>query len=432
MLTDFGTRHALLLQGPVGPFFRRFADELIADGAIVTKVNFNPGDALFFRGPEVVSYREPMEVWPEFFRNLVTERSIDGLFLFGDCRRLHRQAVGIARELGIPVWVFEEGYLRPDHFTVERGGVNGHSHLPKDPEVYRRAARELPPLSAPTSVGNTFPSWALWTTMHSVACTFARWRYPLYRHHRDVNSLTQAACWVRGGARKLWYARREEGILEELSGEYDDHYFFVPLQVHCDSQIDHSDYACLEEMIEEVVSTFARHAPAGTLLVLKHHPHDRAYRDYTSFLRALGEHYRCSDRLRYVHDLHLPTLLKHARGTITMNSTVGTSSLYHGTPVKVMGRAIYDVPELTFQGSLVDFLADPGEVDTELFDGFCRYLRHVNQVNGSFYRQVSGLPNWSRIHPTVEPTRRRGRLVRPPAASGRVWTPAPGHGGARA
>jgi capsule polysaccharide modification protein KpsS len=44
-------RHALLLQGPVGPFFRRLADELCARGTAVSKVNFNPGDSLFYRGP---------------------------------------------------------------------------------------------------------------------------------------------------------------------------------------------------------------------------------------------------------------------------------------------------------------------------------------------------------------------------------------------
>jgi hypothetical protein len=81
-----------------------------------------------------------------------------------------------------------------------------------------------------------------------------------------------------------------------------------------------------------------------------------------------------------------------------MNSTVGPSALFHHTPVKVLGRATYDIPGMTSQKSLAEFFADPGEVNAELFDAYTRWLRVVNQVNGSFYRRVdrataSGLPS---------------------------------------
>ena len=49
--------NVLLLQGPFGPFFRRLARDMEADGVTVHKVNFNAGDALFFRHPNAVSYR---------------------------------------------------------------------------------------------------------------------------------------------------------------------------------------------------------------------------------------------------------------------------------------------------------------------------------------------------------------------------------------
>src|SRR5207253_3330067 len=39
-------KRVLLLQGPVGPFFRRLAARLRAAGAEVHKVNFNGGDGL--------------------------------------------------------------------------------------------------------------------------------------------------------------------------------------------------------------------------------------------------------------------------------------------------------------------------------------------------------------------------------------------------
>lgn len=410
-----GAVHALLLQGPVGPFFRRFARELKHSGIEVTKVNFHAGDGLFYRGSDVVAFRRPMDEWPEFFRTLVADRDIDAVFLFGDCRPIHRQAIEIAKQRGIQVWVFEEGYLRPDHVTLERGGVNGYSSMPKDPAFYRRAASGLPEAPRPIQVGNTFRHWAWYTALNSAAMTFLCWRYPHYRHHRSSNAFKQALCWVRGAFRKLWFGLRERGRLEKLSGELSDQYFFVPLQVYCDSQIHHSDYRSITEFIEDVVATFVEHAPADTLLVFKHHPHDRAYRDYSRCLRELGERYGCADRIVYVHDLHLPTLLQNARGTVTMNSTVGASSMYHGTPVKVLGRAVYDIDGLTFRGQLGEFFRAPGSVDQELYESFCRWLRETNQVNGSFYKRARGLSKVSGLRLTIP--RERTRADTPPAVS---------------
>ena len=144
MLRDVQATHALLLQGPVGPFFTRLARELVREGVGVTKVNFNAGDALFYRGPGAVAFRRPAEEWPAFARALIEQRGIDAVFLFGDCRPMHVQAVAIARELGIPVWVFEEGYLRPHFITLEEHGVNGYSRMPRTADGDRVRPRALP------------------------------------------------------------------------------------------------------------------------------------------------------------------------------------------------------------------------------------------------------------------------------------------------
>jgi len=400
MLRDLTGRRVLLLQGPNGPFFRRFADDLEARGCQVTKVNFNPGDGLFYRRGDVVRFRGRPEEWPETCRRLLAERRIERVFLFGDCKPIHRLAMKVCAELGVQVWALEEGYLRPDYVTIELGGVNGNSSLSKDPAFYRRATAGMAEAPPAVPVGNTFYHHAWWAALNSLAITFCFWRYPNYRHHRSVNTFRQLYCWSRGVLRKLWYAAKERGVLDRLTAE-ERPYYFVPLQVHCDAQLQHSNYETMEDFIEDVVTTFVRHAPADTLLVVKHHPHDRAYRDYTGYLRGLTARLGCADRVVYVHDLHLPTLLKHARGVITMNSTVGTSSLYHGTPVKVLGRAVYDVPGLTCQRSLAEFFTDPGEVDAELLAAFTRFLRHDNQINGSFYRRVAALGTRCGLEPGV-------------------------------
>tara|TARA_R110002073_G_scaffold256849_5_gene419562 strand:+ start:14194 stop:15447 length:1254 start_codon:yes stop_codon:yes gene_type:complete len=384
-------KSALLLQGPVGPFFRRFADELLRHDVRVTKVNFNSGDSVFFRGPETIKYREPMDQWPAQFRKLVAERDVDAIFLVGDCRSMHKPIIPIAQELGVAVWVFEEGYLRPDHITLERDGVNGNSSMSKDPNFYRQAVKAMGPQPTVTPVGDTFAPFAAQSVTYACAMAAGAWRYPHYQHHRDLGLTLQAVSWVKSAWRKKAFAVKERGILERATTEWSGHYFLVPLQLHCDFQIVHSKYESIPAFIEEVLETFAKHGPSDTRLLVKHHPLDRAYRDYTHLLDTLASKLGIGDRIHYIHDQHLPTLLKHARGVVTMNSTVGTSALYHHAPVKVMGQAIYNMPELTYQGSLANFFCEIDKVDTQLFSDFNRWMRETNQFNGSFYKITPGV-----------------------------------------
>jgi len=386
-----GPKSALLLQGPVGPFFRRLANELKRRGTQVTKVNFNSGDSLFFRGPEVISYRDPLDEWPAYFRRLVKDHGIDAIFLVGDCRVIHKPIIPIAQEMGIAVWVFEEGYLRPDHITFERNGVNGNSSMPKDPNHYRHEAAKLGAAPKALPVGDTFAPFAVQSILYACAAAAGSWQYPYYQHHRDIRPVGQAIAWVRSAVRKKTYALKEKGVLERATREWSGNYFLVPLQLHCDFQIVHSDYESIPAFIEEVVETFAAHGPRDTRLLIKHHPLDRAYRDYTKLLAQHSRRLGIEGRVHYIHDQHLPTLLKHARGVVTMNSTVGTSALYHQAPVKVMGRAIYNIPELTYQGSLANFFCEIGNVDSELFRDFNRWMREHNQINGSFYKATAGI-----------------------------------------
>jgi capsule polysaccharide modification protein KpsS len=375
---------------PGGPFFRRFADELADRGTSVTKINFNSGDTMYFRGPEAISYRQPMDEWPAFFRRLVKEREIDSVFLVGDCRQMHKQAIPIAQELGIKVWVFEEGYLRPDHITLEADGVNGNSKMSKDPNFYRECGAKNDKGSDVRPVGDTFAPFALQSVVYACAKAAGAWRYPHYQHHRDLGLVGQSLAWIRSAWRKQKFAVKERGILSYATQEWSGNYFLVPLQLHCDFQIVHSDYESIPAFIEEVLETFAKHGPSDTHLLVKHHPLDRAYRDYTEALTQLSGRLGIRDRVHYIHDQHLPTLLKHARGVVTMNSTVGTSALYHHAPVKVMGRAIYNLPELTYQGSLANFFCEIDKVDDDLFASFNRWMRTNNQINGSFYKEVAG------------------------------------------
>jgi capsule polysaccharide modification protein KpsS len=285
--------------------------------------------------------------------------------------------------------VFEEGYLRPDYITLERDGVNGYSRMPRDPGFYLHEAATMPEPPPARPVGQSFYHHAYYSSRYALAFERSLRRFPGYRHHRALTPWAHAAGWLRGGLRKPWYARREQPLLPRFSGLWASRYFLFPLQVHADYQLlEHSDFATVDEVIDLVVRSFAAHAPGDTILVIKHHPMDRGYREYGGALRALGRELGIEQRLVSVHDLHLPMLLRHARGVVTVNSTVGLSALHHGVPVNVLGRAIYDIPGLTARMPLERFWVEPPPPDRALYQAFTRYLRCTNQHNGNFYRPL--------------------------------------------
>ena len=384
----FAGARVLLLQGPMGPFFRRLARALLQAGAAsVHKVNFNGGDQFFYaRG--AIRYRGTMEAWPSALSRLMSELQIDTVFLFGDCREIHRPVQAIARERGAEVWVFEEGYVRPDFVTLERSGVNNHSPAPRDPAFYNA----LPDMELPVEkpVGNTFWYAACWATFYYTASILMRPFYRHYRHHRPLG-VSELLPWLRSPVRKLRYRMRERRYGDFLCGVEAGRFYLVPLQVGTDFQVRvHSDFDSVSHFVERVVASFARHAPTDHYLVLKHHPMDRPFREYGELFARLAREHGIEGRLHYCHDLHLPTLLKHAKATLTINSTVGLQSIHHRTPVKTTGTAIYDMPGLTYQGSVETFFENPRPAppDEALYRQFRRYLLFANQCNGSFYKRV--------------------------------------------
>lgn len=384
----FSGRHVLLLQGPVGPFFARFADDLRAAGARVCKVNFHGGDWLF--QPEGLFYRGTMEDWPRWLAALCDELKIDTLFLFGDCRPIHRAAHAVATDLGIEVGVFEEGYLRPDYVTLERHGVNGNSLRPRAIASAGLPAGQPPAVPPVRPMPRSFWPMVLWGFLYFTAGGLTRRFFPHYQHHRPL-SLREALPWLRSPLRKAWYHWRERGMTQRLTGEWSGRFFLVPLQVHNDAQVlFHADVGGVPGFITETIASFARHAPDDAVLVFKHHPMDRGYRDYARLIARAASAARCAARVHYIHDQHMPTILPHCRGMVVINSTTGLAAVGCGRPTKTVGQAIYDIPGLTAQVPLDRFWGEAAAhaPDPALYEAFRAELIVATQINGNFYRRL--------------------------------------------
>ncbi|QKS65357.1 capsular biosynthesis protein [Cupriavidus gilardii] len=375
-------KHVLLLQGPNGPFFARLRNYLQAAGRAVTKVNFNAGDDLFYRGGTVVRFKEPMPEWDVFLRRLILDRQVDAVVVFGSSRRHHRIAARVASELGIAFWVFEEGYVRPDYITLEANGVNADSPLVKlsldqIPEVPRPLRRQR--------FENTFRKMAWHSFLYFAAGVVGQKAYPHYRHHKPFG-LHEAAQWIRAGVRRVLYAQKERDSIKRLLADDHPPFFLVALQVYNDSQIRvHSPWKRMDDFIEWVVYSFANYAPSDAILVVKHHPMDRGHTNYAVTIANCAARFGAIGRVLYLHDAHLPSLLHHCRGLVTVNSTAGLQALYHRVPVIALGRCFYAKAGLTYQGSIDAFWTDCPPVDTRAFTRFRNNLIHSSQINSSFY-----------------------------------------------
>ncbi|MEJ8676946.1 capsular biosynthesis protein [Chromobacterium amazonense] len=387
----------LMLQGPMGGFFNQLADWLQANGIETRKVNFNGGDWLFHRRPGTIHYQGRMSAFSRWLRSYIQREGIDALICFGDCRRHHRVAFLVAKELGIEFYAFEEGYLRPDYITLEEGGVNAFSKLATDPERYLQ--HEPSKSSRPEPTYPSFKRMAISAMAYYTAGWLLQKYFPHYRHHKDFSPFRECFNWIRAGYRKKLYRFTEAALIHRITGQWQNQYFLVALQVFNDSQIrQHSPYEDVCEFIAEVIHDFSRHAHPKHKLVFKHHPMDCGHRHYGDLIKKQARAAGIFDRVHYVHDAHLPTMIQHSLGVVMINSTVGMSALFHGRPLITLGRAFYDIPGLTFQHGLSRFWNEPYVIDKSLYHKLRSYMIKHTQLNGAFF----GLSHWMH-HPKLMP-----------------------------
>lgn len=369
----------------MGPLFRRLGQGLIKAGHRVHKVNFNGGDRLFWRLPGGIDYRGKLQDWPKALEQIIGDLEITDVVLFGDCRDHHMIATRVCRELHIPVHVFEEGYIRPDWVTFERDGVNGHSTLPRDPQWYRDTAAALPPVPEHRQVPSSFRRRAMEGLAYNVADVLTRWHYSNWNNHRPWHPLVEGMGWLRKLRRRKERDAEAAALMARLASSPAP-YFLFPLQLDSDAQIRlHSPFAGIAEALKVVIASFAKHAPAGTRLVVKEHPLDNGVRDWQQITRDMAQRFGVIDRVDYLPSGDIVPVARGSQGMVTINSTSGTLGLSMGIPAVVLGTAIYDLADITCQNGLDDFWTHPEHPDMATFEAFRRVLIDRCLIPGGFF-----------------------------------------------
>ena len=377
-------RKILIVQGDWEAEMSLLALDLEDAGHQTGKVVFCAPDLIYkLRGITTHSFRKPLGDFEVWLHNLIEDKGYDTLFLYNHYRPYNQIAWKIADELDLDCWVFELGLIRPNCVMVfDRNNFPLTSIPAKWEEVLKsdspaediETPRELRRVSTPAKL-----------TVFGTNFLLSRITSPLFPNFVDQRDMR---LWkhVKHGLIFLWrFMERAGDEAYDLlfSGELSKKYYTVPLQVHSDTQIlRNSNFQTIEEFIEHVVASFAKHAPEHTKLVFKVHPMDRGYKDYHDLIYALDEQIG-GGRLLYVDRVHLPTLLEHTLGAVNINSSVGISALVHRCPVMVLGKAVYNLENLTFQGKLDEFWTQKSKPKQKHVKQFLNLLLQTSQGRGT-------------------------------------------------
>ena len=379
-------KRILLLQGPVGGYFRYLERYLDEAGFDVRRLVFNGGDIIFSVGrpfevvrPRTVTYEAAIEA-------IVHEWPADAVILFGDERPIHRAARSAAQHTGVPVFCFEEGYLRPDHVTFELGGNNANSLVASafDPEL---TDEPLPPAPA---LENSTLAMARAAMIYFGALRLTHPLFPAYQHHRERRVRTEFRYWTRSLWRRMSARRHDEEFLARLTSDDHPPFFMVALQVHDDLQlVQHGRGWTARGFLAAVLASFRRAAPADCQLVVKAHPLDVGYGHHKKNLRYMVEDSGLGGRVIYLQSGPFMPIVRRARGLVTINSTAGISALGDGIPVLALGDAFYlgeglahrPVSEEDFDS----FWTAPRPVDPVKTSRFKEHVRRHALLPGSFY-----------------------------------------------
>ncbi|WP_050772488.1 capsule biosynthesis protein [Sagittula stellata] len=378
----------LFLQGPHGPFFHRLGQMLRKTGAKVWRVGFNAGDRAFWFHPRTfLPFRGTQDQWRAWLIDLLHEKRVTDLVLYGDVRRVHAEAVEEARRRGIAVHVFEEGYMRPYWVTYERGGSNGHSRLMDMTVADMRRALAKSDMEAPLPPAHwgDMRQHIFYGALYHWFVMFRNGDFRNFQPHRSLSVFQEFLLYLRRlTLMPLSWADRVIATQRIRLGGFPYHLCLMQLE-HDSSFQKHSPFTTMPDFLGMVIEGFATGSPGHHHLVFKAHPLEDDRAGVRKAIREAAKRHGVSDRVHYVRGGKLAQLLNDARTAVTVNSTAAQQVLWRGIPLKVFGDAVYAKPEFVSTQPLTEFFALPPRPDNKAYKDYRRYLLETSQLPGGFY-----------------------------------------------
>ncbi len=386
--TNGDNRVFLFLQGPHGPFFAVLARMLRRSGAAVWRVGFNAGDRAFWPDKShFISYEDTPDNWAQTFTEILSDKGVTDIALYGDTRPIHAEAVAAAKAAGVRVHVFEEGYLRPYWVTYERDGSNGHSRLMHMSIAEMEKALEGSDMEAPLPPGHwgDMRHHIFYGALYHWFVMFANRRYKNFQPHRALTVTREFRLYLQRLLLMPFQAiERRVATLKIRFGGFPYHLALLQLEHDSSFQM-HSPFNSMTDFLALVIENFANSAPMHHHLVFKAHPLEDGRAPLRREIKRLARQHDVAARVHYVRGGKLAQLLNDARTAVTVNSTAAQQVLWRGIPLKAFGEAVFNQPEFVSTQPLPEFFAAASRPDNRAYKTYRRYLLETSQVPGGFY-----------------------------------------------
>lgn len=377
-------RRFLFLQGPISPFFAELAAALRALGHRTHRINLSLGDRLFWDGSDATDHLGRAADWPGFVAGVLERERTTDLVLLGEQRPYHKAAIAAARERGVAVTVTDYGYLRPDWIVLERDGMSAESRFPRDPAAILALAADCPEPELAPRYSDDFRLQARWDMAAHLA-SLSPWPF---RHYESYLLHHPVPAYLGTGLRLLRRRRETERaarLLEALAPR--GPLYLFAMQMENDYSIRaYSSFPDNDAALRAVLGSFARGAPADAHLLAKVHPLDPGLKRWSRRLARLAAEAGLDGRV-HLMDGALPAepAILASRGVVTINSTLAVQAIALGRPVMALGRAIYQVPGLSWLGPPDGFWQAAAAPEPVLAGAFIRAIAACLHVRGRFY-----------------------------------------------
>ena len=366
-----------MLQGPIGPFFKELSDFLKQEKQNVHKINFWGGDVLYYN--DGINFKLDTSKWNSFFLNTLRQKKITDLILFGDRRIYHEKAIEIiTRErLKIRIWVFEEGYFRPNWITMDHYGAN-----------YRSSIRNLDDTSAISKTNNSHVTeikpWikeAVPTIgAYYAAGLISKYWFPNYEYHRTTHPLIEMSGWAL-----KWFQNKAFPIKNNFS-PLSNNFYICALQLESDFQIrKYSPFKTMYEFMDLTMKSFSQNCQNNDFLIVKDHPYNEKWIKRKNECQLLSKKYNIEHRVVYIQNYPLSNLLNNCLGVVTSNSSLGLFIINENIKVKALGNAFWNINDITYQDKLDTFWQSNFKPNKKLVEKLNHNIFSKTQYNGSFY-----------------------------------------------
>ena len=376
-------KRILFIGAPFGEFFRDLAESLEAQGAEVHRIVLEGGDWAETPARNRIMLDRSMS-WARFLRSVIRSRGIQTVVTYNDTLPRNRIALAIAKRLGLTRLVLENGYLRPHHVTLAQNGVNGNSELSCDPAVISEApepqtkCREFPVHMRPHVV-NTMRHF-FWSMLLKPVLPYNSKYYGDSVERQGIGYFCEYS-W------RLWNDESAAlAAVDAHKAKPEARVYLVLMQKPGDGQIRyHSPFGTNKRFLEEVLTSFAKNAPKEAFLVVKQHPLDYGIEKLPQIFGKLAKQLNLEARAVYMRKTGIAALIERTNCLVTINSTGGLQGVISGIPVKCLGKAVYDVAGLTFQGPLAEFWSSDEKPDPKMIQAYRNFLLMTCQLNGGFH-----------------------------------------------